>query len=284
MATSTLTTGQCATLACLLEVTAPKPGNVHRAADFEDLTFTDFAVSAALIGPAMERAVEVGVGRTVLEAMRATRTFVHSNTNLGILLLLAPLAAVPRQRPLGEGIRHVLGSLTASDAADVYQAIRLAASGSLGTVEQMDVGGEAPADLLAAMAAAARRDTIAEQYVNHFALVLDVVTPSLTSGVQRGWTLSQSIVHTHVRLLSEYSDTLIIRKCGPEIGRQAALRASRVLDCGGPPSEDYERALGELDFWLRSDGHRRNPGTTADLIAAGLFCGLRDGLLGTNLS
>src|SRR5881227_1065980 len=93
---STLSVGHCATLACLLEATAPKVGNVHRGADFEDLAFTDFVVSSVAIGPAMEAAATVGVGRAVLEAVKATQACVPTNTNLGMALLIAPLAAVPR--------------------------------------------------------------------------------------------------------------------------------------------------------------------------------------------
>ena len=69
-----LSVGQCATLACLLEATAPKVGNVHRGTDFDDLTFTDFAASAVLIAPAMETAATSGVGRAVLDAVLATRS------------------------------------------------------------------------------------------------------------------------------------------------------------------------------------------------------------------
>src|SRR4029079_15757788 len=90
-----LSVGQCATLACLLEATAPKVGNVHRGADFEDLTFIDFVASAVAIGPAMEEAVTTGVGSAVRDAIVATRAAARSNTNLGMVLLLAPLAAVP---------------------------------------------------------------------------------------------------------------------------------------------------------------------------------------------
>ena len=82
-----LSTEQCAILACLLDVTAPKPGNVHRGADFEDTTFLDYAASAVAIGPAMRDAVDRRVGRTVLDAIRATRAVTPRNTNLGIVLL-----------------------------------------------------------------------------------------------------------------------------------------------------------------------------------------------------
>src|SRR5689334_11245960 len=139
--------GQCATLACLLEATAPKPGNVHRSADFEDLTYTDFAVSAAVIGPIMEVASAQGVGRTVLNAVQATREVVGTNTNLGMALLLAPLAAVPRGVPLKSGIGDVLQGMNKEDCHLVYEAIRVAAPGGLGKVDKMDVRELPPSDL-----------------------------------------------------------------------------------------------------------------------------------------
>src|SRR5262245_36670332 len=164
-----LSIGQCATLACLLEATAPKVGNVHRGADFEDLTFTDFAVSAALIAPAMEAAASTGVGRAVLAAVCATRSVVATNTNLGMVLLIAPLAAVPRsQRLTTASVGEVLQALKAGDSRLVYEAIRLAQPGGLGKVESMDVAKDAPPSLLAAMQAAAQRDQVAEQYATNF--------------------------------------------------------------------------------------------------------------------
>lgn len=274
-----LTIGQCATLACLLEATAPKVGNVHRGADFENLTFTDFAVSAVAIGPAMERGGEAGVGRTVLESIRATRQLVDTNTNLGMVLLIAPLAAVPREEPLISGVAKVLRSLTTADSRLVYEAIRLAQPGGMGSVEEMDLAADAPADLLAAMAAAAERDLIARQYVEDFALVLREIMPWLLEATGRGWSLTDSIIHTHLRLLAAHPDSLIARKCGLETAREVSASAAAVLSAGSPGEGSYHEAISDLDFFLRSDGNRRNPGTTADLIAAGLFALLRDNLL-----
>ena len=274
-----LTIGQCATLACLLEATAPKVGNVHRGADFENLTFTDFAVSAVAIGPTMERAGEEGVGRTVLEAIRATRQLVDTNTNLGMVLLIAPLAAVPRSDPLASGVAKVLRSLTAEDSLLVYEAIRLAQPGGMGKVKEMDVAAAAPADLLSAMSAAAERDLVARQYVEDFALVLKEVVPWLVEGTDRGWSLTDSIIHTHLRLLAAHPDSLIARKCGLETAGKVSTYAAAALSAGSPGEDSYHEATADLDFFLRSDGNRRNPGTTADLMAAGLFALLRDGRL-----
>ncbi|MBI2478238.1 MAG: triphosphoribosyl-dephospho-CoA synthase [Planctomycetia bacterium] len=271
-----LSIAQCASLACLLEATTPKPGNVHRGADFEDLCFYDFVVSAVAIGPAMAAAQQHGVGVAVLEAIRTTRSLVPSNTNLGCVLLIAPLAAVPPEQSLQEGIGSVLGALTARDAELVYEAIRLATPGGLAHVEDMDVHDVPPRDLIEGMRLAAHRDLVARQYTNGFAEVLNCVVPWLQEGQAAGWSLSTAIIHTHLRLMGEFPDSLIARKCGIQVAEDAAARAKHVLTSGEPGERAYEQALTDLDFWLRSDGHRRNPGTSADLIAAGLFAAWRE--------
>lgn len=276
--THPLPIGDCATLACLLEATAPKAGNVHRSADFDDLRFADLVVSAVAIRPAMEQAAQLGLGRSIHQAIAATRALVPTNANLGIVLALAPLAAVPRPQPLTSiAVHRILINLTPQDCRLVWEAIRIAQPGGLGKVEKMDLAEPPPDDLLAAMRAAQDRDLIARQYVDAFSLVLDEAVPLLLEGRQAGWPLTTAILHTHLVLLARYGDSLIARKCGEAVSRQAAALAGRVLEAGRPGEEPYERALADLDFWLRSDGHRRNPGTTADLIAAALFAVLRDG-------
>ena len=136
--------GQCAALATLLEATAAKPGNVHRGADFEDVTFPEFVAAGIAIAPVLDAAVERPVGATILAAVEATRSVTKRNTNLGTILLLAPLAAVPRTQSLAGGVAAVLGALSADDARNCYAAIRLAAPGGLGNVDQGDVAALGP--------------------------------------------------------------------------------------------------------------------------------------------
>jgi triphosphoribosyl-dephospho-CoA synthase len=271
-------TGQCAALASIMEATAPKPGNVHRGADFEDASYPDFIVAATLVAPIIERAVERPLGQTILEAVEVTRWGVQTNTNLGTLLLVAPLAKVPRQVTLEAGVVDVLASLSPQDARDVYRAIGLAQPGGLGRVEAADVHDEPPADLVAAMRLAAERDLVARQYANDFHEVLRVAVPWLSQALDTCASLSDAIVHVHLQLMSEYPDSLIARRRGGDVARQAAGMAAAVLSAGRPRDED-EEALADLDFWLRADGHHRNPGTTADLVTASLFVALRDGII-----
>jgi triphosphoribosyl-dephospho-CoA synthase len=276
---SPLSIAQCATLALVWEATAAKPGNVHRGVDFEDLAYPDFLTVAALTGPIYETAVNCPIGDTVLDAVRMSREATGTNVNLGSALLIAPLAAVERHRPLAAGVQNVLAGLTADDSRKIYEAIRLAQPGGLGDVAEHDVAGPAPTDLLAAMRAAANRDLVAAQYANGFGEVLSEVAPAIQAMLAAGCGLHDAIVHVHLQTMSRHPDSLIARKCGFETARISATRAAKALELGPPGSDAYFDGLADLDFWLRSAGHKRNPGTTADLIAAGLFALLRDGII-----
>ncbi len=274
-----LSVAQAVTLACLWEVTAAKPGNVHRGADFDDVTFSDFATSAVLIGPLLANAATEGVGPTIFNAVRATREAIGSNTNLGMILLLAPLAAVPPEEDLQSGVARVLRGLTPQDTAAVYQAIALAQPGGLGKVDEADVAGEPPQSLVEAMRLAAERDFVAKQYADDYREVFEHVVAPLVSACQGGLSLTSAIIDTYVRLIARFGDSLIARKCGEETSQQAAIYAQQVLAAGAPGDENYHEALSDFDFWLRCDGHRRNPGTSADLIAAGLYVVFRERLI-----
>lgn len=268
--------------ACVLEATAAKPGNVHPGASFADLTYDDFVRSADAVAPVLARTATLGVGRAVFEAVEATRLVVQSNTNLGIVLLLAPLAAVPLERRLKSGIGEVLRRLTRDDAVWVYRAIRLAAPGGIGRAESEDISAEPSGTLLEVMTLAAERDGVAAQYASDFAWVLQEGAPFLMSSPNFLDRPEEVVVELHLRLLAAHPDTLIARKCGEDMALEISHRAQEVLDAGGNQTAIGRRRLTEFDQWLRADGNRRNPGTTADLIAACLFTALRDGRSTTN--
>jgi triphosphoribosyl-dephospho-CoA synthase len=267
-----------AAVACWLEATARKPGNVHPAASFADLTYADFVRSAHVIRDSFEHGTEWSVGRIVLDAVERTQRAGGRNTNLGILLLLGPLACVPDGVPIGEGIGDVLAGLTLEDAALVYEAIRLAKPGGIGRVEREDVASAPSMTLLEAMRLAADRDQIAAQYVNNFSTVLAGAGRLAAGGrFPSGW--EEAVIDLHLWLMAEFPDTLIARKCGLETARESSRRARAVLAAGWPKGDAASNQMAELDMWLRADGNRRNPGTTADLVAGCLYAALRDRLI-----
>ena len=263
-------------LACIWEATARKPGNVHRFRDFEDVTYLDFLSSAAAIAPVLAGAETRTVGQTVLEGVQRSRLVAPTNTNLGILLLLAPLARASGEPGLRAGVEQVLSELTLADAVDVYQAIRLARPGGLGRVAEQDVAGEPTQTLREVMALAADRDLIARQYVNGFEQVFTEGVPILRQVLEQETSLERAIIACHLHLLARHPDSLILRKRGPDEAEGASRRAQQVLDTGWEMGGGDWEELASLDAWLCEEGHARNPGTTADLVAACLFVGLRD--------
>jgi triphosphoribosyl-dephospho-CoA synthase len=263
-------------LCCIHEATARKAGNVHRWADFSDTGYVDFLTSAAAIAPVLGGAPTQPLGATVLEAVRRTRLVARGNTNLGIVLLLAPLAKASSGSDYRANVVRVLEALTVKDSELVYRGIVLARAGGLGQVEQQDVRDRAPTiPLRAAMALAADRDLIARQYSNGFVEVFDEGVPAIQVGRERTGCLEGSILHAQLHLMKLVPDSLIARKRGREEAEEAARRAGEVLAAGWPGTEAGRLAWRQLDDWLRAEGHQRNPGTTADLIAASLFVLLR---------
>ncbi|MDX1966232.1 MAG: triphosphoribosyl-dephospho-CoA synthase [Planctomycetaceae bacterium] len=279
-------------IACLLEATARKPGNVHPGARFVDLEYADFVRAAAVSAPILARTAELGVGPAILDAVRATRSVCASNVNLGICLLLAPIAAVDDPRTLRQGVGRVLRETTVADAAAVYEAIRLASPGGMGSADAQDVAAAPTVTLLEAMQLAAERDAIAYEWGTgfrgldrdgvawlreswHEAEIVRRLAPRFPDGVPvQPWECA--IIATQILLMAQ-GDTLIRRKCGDETFRESIRLANDALHGGSWETPEGWEKIVALDGWLRADGHRRNPGTTADLMAACLFWGIRKG-------
>lgn len=102
---------RCIEDACRAEVCSAKPGNVGPHQHFADASVDDFLRSAEVVAPILGRSAESGVGQAVLDAALATREYAGHNTNLGIILLLAPLASVPASQSLVNGIERILEQL-----------------------------------------------------------------------------------------------------------------------------------------------------------------------------
>jgi triphosphoribosyl-dephospho-CoA synthase len=277
--------------ACLLEVMAPKPGNVSRGRDLPGLTYGDFVLSAYAIGPAFRSHLGGRVGRLILEAVRRTRRQVRTNTNLGIILLLAPLAraSLDSRRTFRDRLERVLSSLDVRDARDAYAAIRLAEPGGLGKVEAQDIRSAPSVALLECMRLAAGRDAVAREYASGFETTITVGLPMIRRLRERHVPLPIAIAQTYLALLAAVPDTLVVRRHGAVRARALRQRARRVVEAGGFLTERGRRMAERLDRDLRSARPPRNPGATADLTVASLFLWLLDdqgflGRMGTAIS
>jgi triphosphoribosyl-dephospho-CoA synthase len=269
-----------AQLACLLEVSAPKPGNVSPFAGFRDASYEDFLASAAAIGPALTAAAERSLGATIYAAVEATARWAPSNTNLGLVLLLAPLARAaltPGAAALRARLAATLAATTVADARDIYAAIRLAAPGGLGRVADQDVAGTPSATLRDVMALAVERDAIAREYASDFRSTFELGAPALRAALADRLPWRDAVVEAYLTLLAAAPDTHIARKLGLPAAITVQQRGRRVLDAGGVRTAAGREAIAALDGELRDEANTLNPGATADLTGAAIYLVLLEG-------
>ena len=271
------TIGKLAQLACTWEVLARKAGNVCPGREFPDLSVDDFLKSAAAIAPVLDQAPHQSLGLTILRCIEATRKVVDTNTNLGIVLLLAPLASVPLDEPLEAGIRTVLASTTVEDSRHAFAAIRLANPGGLGEVEFEDVRSDPTLPFRDVMTLAQSKDQIAQQYaLDFFRILLFGANKEFGAAIAKLGSVERLIIELQLNEMRRHFDSLILRKLGEDEAIGVCRAARNVQITGGVDTPEGRRAYCDFDTWLRSDNHARNPGTTADLIAAALFVALRE--------
>jgi triphosphoribosyl-dephospho-CoA synthase len=260
--------------ACLLDVTALKPGNVGLHAGGHGLQTVDFVRSAAAAAPAIALPAR-SVGERIHRAVVATNAAVGTNTNLGIVLLAAPIAQAasgpPGREALVRRLRACLAGLTVEDARLAFEAIRLARPGGLGTADRHDVNEPARVSLLEAMRAAADRDLIARQYANGYADVIGTGAARLAQARAGGRDWRWATTEVYLAFLAGYPDSHVARKFGvaeAERLRDAAVAHDRAAARAVAPGA----TAGELAQWdgeLKARG--RNPGTSADLTVATLL-------------
>jgi triphosphoribosyl-dephospho-CoA synthase len=258
--------------ACLAELDALKPGNVHAFAAGHRLTIEQFVRSAeAAAAPLAQPGARVG--QRILGAVDATHAVVGTNTNLGIILLCAPLAAAAErgQPELRSALAVVLDDLDTADAGLAFRAIVRASPAGLGHVARNDVAQPAQVRLKQAMADAADRDRIARQYVTAYADIFDVGLPGLAAAAARGFAPEWAVVWIYLGFLADFPDSHLIRKYGTDVAADVQACATKFY-AALQSSRDPAHLTDELLAWDAAlKAGDINPGTSADLTVATLF-------------
>ena len=258
---------------CLAELRAFKPGNISFASAGHGMTARDFVASANAMAGVLA-APATGVGERILRAVEATRAAVPFNTNLGIILLCAPLAHAALlhfdERSLRLRLRRVLDALDVRDAELAYQAIRLAEPGGLGRMESHDISEQPRITLLEAMWDARQRDRIAAQYATSYFDVLETGVPIANRALQRHGRAEWVAVEVYLAYLARFADSHVARKHGNEAAC-AVTREAAELERRFVAADDPAQILPRLqDFDRRLKSRSINPGTSADLTVATL--------------
>ena len=258
--------------ACRDELDAPKPGNVHVFANGHRLDVKDFERSAAAAaGPLTAPGQRVGA--RILGAVDATAAAVETNTNLGIILLCAPLAAAAEtfSYDLRSSLSQALRSLDRDDAELAFKAIVRASPAGLGRAERHDVFAPATGTLREAMAEAADRDRVAQQYVTDFADVFELGEPLLVATLARSADKRLATLVTYLGFLAAFPDSHIIRKYGLSVAVQTRDQAGPLAALARKASR-LEDVLANVLAWdAELKKANLNPGTSADLTVATLF-------------
>jgi triphosphoribosyl-dephospho-CoA synthase len=297
-------------LAILLEVSAyPKPGNVHRTADFTGTRYEHFLASAVAVAPHFRIAAEQGIavsreeisppdvriGKVVKNAVQSVAQWQNGgNTLLGSILLLSPLViaagmTLAKQKislsRLRENLKLIVESTTPVDAVDVYEAIALANPSALGKVPKLDVTNptskqrilEEHVTLFDVFKIASDYDSIASEWVKNYPITFDLGYPFFAEQLESTKDINVATVHTFLEILSKIPDTFIARKVGLEKAKDVSTRARQVLDKGGLTTRTGTQQLWNLDKRLRDPTHALSPGTTADITQAVLALALLEG-------
>jgi len=290
---------RCLELAILLEVSGyPKPGNVHRTADFPATTFEHYLASAVAIAPSFRRAAEqgirvsrgeigaseVGIGHVIKDGVdRMLGSQVGGNTLLGAIIILAPIAAAAGMIPtsfslskLRMNIKVVVESTTPEDAVEVYDAIALVNPGGLNKSKKLDVRDpeskkkilDEGITLLDTFRIASLYDSIASEWVNNYPITFDLGYPYFVKQLKQTGDINTATVHTFMKILAEVPDTFISRKVGQSKAESISAEAGLVLKEGGLTTPLGRNLLMKLDSKLRDPNNDLSPGTTADITEA----------------
>ena len=256
--------------ACRAELEALKPGNVHVHAAGHDMTVEDFLRSADAAATPLSDPT-LGIGARIRAAVEASWEAAGCNTNLGIVLLAAPLIAAAErgEGPLRPRLEATLAALTVEDAREAYEAIRRANPGGLGRAAREDVAAAPTVTLLEAMRLATDRDRIAQQYATGYEDVFTIGLARVEAERRRGTAGEWTTTLVFLDFLTAFPDSHIARKFGHETAEAVRQEADAVRrGLSEAPRDAFPRLLA-FDAALKSRG--LNPGTSADLTVASLL-------------
>ncbi len=275
------TIAKCAQISAVLEVSgSPKPGNVHRNRNFDDMIFEDFLISAIVIGDSIRNASKKNnnLGKHILDAVSETNKWVKNNTNLGIVMLEIPIAKAAaisdNFSEIRENIIQLMNKTTVEDACDLYDAINIADAGGMGSQDKYDVSSQNAKNELRennqtmfdVLNISSKWDRIAAELTTGMPVCFEIGYPKYRK-LRSEVSLNDACVLTFLEILSCVPDTLISRKYGQQTASHVSHLAEKLLTFS--KDDNFDIKLEKFDDYLFKN--KFNPGTVADLTAASIM-------------
>jgi triphosphoribosyl-dephospho-CoA synthase len=260
--------------ACMVELQALKPGNIHVFADGHGMTIQDF-IKSADVSAAVIAEPNLTVGERIFRAIDVTQKAVGMNTNLGLVLLCAPLIHAALHRDVAQtfqqSLSNTLSHLTLDDAILAGQAIVLASPAGLGRVDKNDVHEKPDVTLLEMMRTAQDRDRIAWQYANNFSDILGFGLTRYGEAMAKWQNQVWATAALYISFMSNQLDSHVIRKYGDALAT-SVMNEAQELEIDYWAIDNPKLMQKKLLEWDTSLKMRRiNPGTSADLTVACLL-------------
>lgn len=256
--------------ACLSEVEALKPGNVHIFADGHGMKVSDF-VQSAEASAAVIALTKHGLGRRIYYAIEQTLLRVNCNTNLGIVLLCAPIiqtALWHGKVQFQDSLISVIREADQSETVWLFEAIKLANPAGLGVSSQYDVNEAPNCTIYEAMAASASRDFIGLQYQNGFNHLFHEGLPVFAEAMRQWDNPIWATTAVYLYWLSHYPDSHIARKYDESLAINVQQEASSYYETFMRQSNPKLGMASLLGFDQSLKVRNINPGTSADLTVA----------------
>lgn len=306
---------KCAQLAMILEVSAhPKPGNVDRTDDYKDTKYEHFLASSISIYDVIKDASQNDrfIGKSINNAVDLSTSWQNGgNTHFGAFILLIPIAMasgnlIKREelfsiKEFQRGVlikdillnaHEIVKKTDIGDAIEFYKAFT-SIEVKVNTVKEFDLKqsdsiislSEKNMSLYDLMEISKGYDMIANEWVNGFNKCAECAKIIIDGMGQMGifkkynLNINEVIVYTFLFILANNRDTFIQTKFDIETADFVSNQALNIITKLHENKFDFDSTyplIQKFDDELLFK--KINPGSTADIVIAGLFIALMKGI------
>ena len=236
----------------------------------------DFFKSSLIISKCLTKN-NLDLGRKILTSVNEIQDKIKKNTNLGIILMLSPIATVVQKEgiiskeELLKKIKSLIKKQNIKNSVPIFKAIALTSPGGLGFSKKYDVNKLPKTNLYKAMEYSKKRDLIARQYSNGFKDIFNIGVPAYKKFYNKWGRVNWALTGVYLTFLKKFNDSHITRNKGNKIATSVKKEAKKYYFFLKKNKNLMKIKKKLLIFDKKLKSKRINPGTIADLTVATLL-------------